>query len=68
MEGRFALGREAFGRDIEGRLPPPPPPIDGRFLMPSESRFRVSDLAALGWSEADLFGAFAADNARRSSK
>jgi uncharacterized damage-inducible protein DinB len=34
-----------------------PPQLD-EFLMPSESRFRVTDLAALGWSEADLYGDF----------
>ena len=33
-----------------------PPQLD-EFLMPSESRFRVDDLAALGWTEAELFGA-----------
>ncbi len=32
-----------------------PPQLD-EFLMPSESRFRVDDLAALGWTETDLFG------------
>jgi len=32
-----------------------PPQLD-EFVMPSESRFRVDDLAALGWTEADLFG------------
>ena len=32
-----------------------PPPLD-EFVMPSETRFRVDDLAALGWSEDDLFG------------
>ena len=37
------------GTDIE------PPQLD-EFLMPSETRFRVDELAALGWSEADLFG------------
>jgi uncharacterized damage-inducible protein DinB len=44
-----------------------PPQLD-EFLMPSESRFRVSDLAALGWSEADLFGDFAASGVRGSSQ
>lgn len=34
-----------------------PPQLD-EFLMPSESRFRSANLAALGWSEADLFGDF----------
>ena len=32
----------------------PPPPLD-EFLMPSEAHFRVADLQALGWREADLF-------------
>ena len=32
-----------------------PPQLD-EFLMPSEARFRVDDLRALGWSEATLFG------------
>jgi uncharacterized damage-inducible protein DinB len=32
-----------------------PPQLD-EFMMPSESRFRTDDLAALGWSETDLFG------------
>lgn len=32
-----------------------PPQLD-EFLMPSEAHFRMDDLAALGWSEADLFG------------
>ena len=32
-----------------------PPQLD-EFVMPSESQYRVADLAALGWSEADLFG------------
>lgn len=36
-----------------------PPQLD-EFLMPSESRFRTDDLAALGWAESDLFGAPAA--------
>lgn len=31
-----------------------PPQLD-EFVMPSDARFRVADLAALGWSEADLF-------------
>jgi uncharacterized damage-inducible protein DinB len=34
--------------------PVAPPQLD-EFLMPSEGRFRADDLAALGWSEADLF-------------
>jgi uncharacterized damage-inducible protein DinB len=33
-----------------------PPQLD-EFLMPSEVSFRRDDLAALGWSERDLFGA-----------
>lgn len=32
-----------------------PPQLD-EFVMPSDDRFRTADLAALGWSEADLFG------------
>ena len=32
-----------------------PPQLD-EFVMPSETHFRVEDLAALGWTEADLFG------------
>ena len=32
-----------------------PPQLD-EFLMPSETHFRVHDLAALGWTERDLFG------------
>ena len=32
-----------------------PPQLD-EFVMPSETHFRVDDLAALGWTEADLFG------------
>jgi uncharacterized damage-inducible protein DinB len=32
-----------------------PPQLD-EFVMPSEAHYRVDDLAALGWSEADLFG------------
>ena len=31
-----------------------PPQLD-EFLMPSEAHFRVAELRALGWSEADLF-------------
>ncbi|MCK6428252.1 MAG: DinB family protein [Burkholderiaceae bacterium] len=31
-----------------------PPQLD-EFVMPSDAKFRVGDLAALGWSEADLF-------------
>jgi len=43
-----------------------PPQLD-EFLMPSESRFRTADLAALGWTEAELFGAFAPTTARSRS-
>jgi uncharacterized damage-inducible protein DinB len=32
-----------------------PPQLD-EFLMPSDAPFRVADLAALGWTERDLFG------------
>jgi uncharacterized damage-inducible protein DinB len=32
-----------------------PPQLD-EFLMPSDARFRVADLQALGWREAELFG------------
>jgi uncharacterized damage-inducible protein DinB len=32
-----------------------PPQLD-EFLMPSEHHLRAADLAALGWSEAELFG------------
>jgi len=32
-----------------------PPQLD-EFVMPSETKFRVADLAALGWTETDLFG------------
>ncbi len=32
-----------------------PPQLD-EFVMPSETHFRVDDLAALGWTEAELFG------------
>ncbi|MFZ5541589.1 MAG: DinB family protein [Pseudomonadota bacterium] len=31
-----------------------PPQLD-EFVMPSDAKFRAADLAALGWSEADLF-------------
>jgi uncharacterized damage-inducible protein DinB len=34
--------------------PVKPPQLD-EFLMPSEAHFRSEDLAALGWTEADLF-------------
>jgi uncharacterized damage-inducible protein DinB len=32
-----------------------PPQLD-EFLMPSEAHLRVADMAALGWTEGDLFG------------
>lgn len=32
-----------------------PPQLD-EFMMPSETHFRIDDLAALGWTEDDLFG------------
>ena len=32
-----------------------PPQLD-KFLMPSEAHYRVADLAAVGWTERDLFG------------
>ena len=32
-----------------------PPQLD-EFVMPSETHYRVKELAALGWTEADLFG------------
>ena len=32
-----------------------PPQLD-EFVMPSETHYRADDLAALGWTEADLFG------------
>ncbi|HEX6708289.1 MAG TPA: DinB family protein [Albitalea sp.] len=32
-----------------------PPQLD-EFLMPSEANLRVADMAALGWTEADVFG------------
>ncbi|MGZ9059404.1 MAG: DinB family protein [Burkholderiaceae bacterium] len=32
-----------------------PPQLD-EFVMPSESQYRTDDLAALGWTESDLFG------------
>jgi uncharacterized damage-inducible protein DinB len=35
--------------------PVPPPQLD-EFLMPSEAHLRVADMAALGWTESDLFG------------
>jgi uncharacterized damage-inducible protein DinB len=43
------------------------PQLD-EFLMPSESRFRISDLAALGWSESDLFHDFVTGTGRGSSQ
>jgi uncharacterized damage-inducible protein DinB len=33
-----------------------PPQLD-EFLMPSDAKFRVVDMAALGWSQADVYGA-----------
>ncbi len=33
-----------------------PPQLD-EFLMPSEPQYRVDDMAALGWSEAEVYGA-----------
>jgi len=33
-----------------------PPQLD-EFLMPSEAHFRVADMAALGWTEREVFGA-----------
>jgi uncharacterized damage-inducible protein DinB len=35
-----------------------PPQLD-EFLMPSEAHFRVADMAALGWTEREAFGAIA---------
>lgn len=32
-----------------------PPQLD-EFLMPTDARFRVADMAALGWREADVYG------------
>jgi uncharacterized damage-inducible protein DinB len=32
-----------------------PPQLD-EFLMPSDARFRVADMAALGWREGDVYG------------
>ncbi len=32
-----------------------PPQLD-EFLMPSDAGFRVADMAALGWSEAEVYG------------
>ena len=34
--------------------PVPPPQLD-EFLMPSDAKFRVADMAALGWDEASLY-------------
>jgi uncharacterized damage-inducible protein DinB len=31
-----------------------PPQLD-EFLMPSDARFRVSDMAALGWTEREVY-------------
>ncbi len=33
-----------------------PPQLD-EFLMPSDASFRVADMAALGWNEAEVYGA-----------
>lgn len=33
-----------------------PPQLD-EFLMPTDAKFRVADMAALGWREADVYGA-----------
>ncbi len=35
-----------------------PPQLD-EFLMPSEAKFRLADMAALGWDEAAVYGAHA---------
>lgn len=32
-----------------------PPQLD-EFLMPSDAKFRIADMAALGWDEADVYG------------
>jgi uncharacterized damage-inducible protein DinB len=32
-----------------------PPQLD-EFVMPTDDRFRTADMAALGWTEAELFG------------
>lgn len=32
----------------------PPPQLD-EFLLPTDAKYRTADLAALGWTEADLF-------------
>lgn len=32
-----------------------PPQLD-EFLMPSDAKFRVADMAALGWRESDIYG------------
>ena len=34
----------------------PPPQLD-EFLMPSEAHLRTADMAALGWSEAQVYAA-----------
>jgi hypothetical protein len=44
-----------------------PPQLD-EFLMPSEAHLRVPDMAALGWTESDLFGAEVAEAARAQSR
>jgi uncharacterized damage-inducible protein DinB len=36
--------------------PVAPPQLD-EFLMPSDAKFRVADMAALGWAEAEVYGA-----------
>ena len=36
--------------------PVKPPQLD-EFLMPSDAKFRVADMAALGWDEAAIYGA-----------
>jgi uncharacterized damage-inducible protein DinB len=33
-----------------------PPQLD-EFLMPTDAKFRIADMAALGWREADVYGA-----------
>ena len=35
--------------------PVAPPQLD-EFLMPSDAKFRVADMAALGWDEAAVYG------------
>lgn len=46
--------------------PAAPPQLD-EFLMPSEAHLRGADLAALGWTETDLFGAAARTAPTRSA-